>query len=433
MAVSRAKLLRPLQRNRVDIVRTAMVLGGGISGMQCAIDIARQGIKVYLVEHESELGGQLRNLDRLFPAGARATDLVETKKKEIEDLGIGVFLSQMPTRIEGFVGNFTVALGDEEIPAGAIVLATGGTAMNPAGRMGHGRLNNVITSSDFEKTLAADEAFDPEQHIVFVQCVGSREEDGYTGCSRFCCQVSLKQALEASRRGARTSIIHRDIRAFTRFGEDLYREARSAGIQFLRCDDPTRIRVEGNGDADSIVLFDDTLLSEVRVSCSLVVLAVPMLASGTTKATSEMLRVPLGKDGFFLEKHVKLGPLETNTEGIFLCGCSQYPKDIADSLAQASGVAAKVGALLSKSYVTLEPATAMVSKELCRACGTCVTLCEYHAPTLVKEDGWEYVVINEALCKGCGTCAAYCPSNAITAKHFTDDQIETMIDNLFTG
>jgi heterodisulfide reductase subunit A len=163
----------------------------------------------------------------------------------------------------------------------------------------------------------------------------------------------------------------------------------------------------------------------------LVVLAVPLVPSDTAKALAEMLRIPLGQDGFYLEKHVKLGPLETNTEGIFLCGCSQYPKDIPDSLAQASGVAAKVGALLSRSYVSLDPTTAMVRKELCRACGTCVAICEYNAPGIVEEEGEQYAVINEALCKGCGTCASHCPTGAIIARHFTDQQIESMIDILF--
>ena len=128
---------------------------------------------------------------------------------------------------------------------------------------------------------------------------------------------------------------------------------------------------------------------------------------------------------------MKLGPLETNTEGIFLCGCSQYPKDIPDSLAQASGVASKVGALLSKSYVSLDPTTATVRRELCRACGSCVAICEYKAPGIVEEDGEQFAVINEALCKGCGTCASHCPTGAIIARHFTDDQIESMIDILF--
>jgi heterodisulfide reductase subunit A len=340
-------------------------------------------------------------------------------------------VSQKCEAIDGFVGNFDVKLNGRDIKVGAIVLATGGMPRDPEGRTGHGKFSNIVTSEEFEEALMDTTAFEDAEHIVFIQCVGARESEGYTGCSRYCCQVTLKQAVEAAGKGAQVSVIHRDIRAFTRYGEDLYRQARLAGIRFVRTTDDRRIDISGDGRAESLTAFDQTLLSDIRLPSDIVVLAVPMVASGTTAEVGEMLRLPLGKDGFFLEKHVKLGPLETNTEGIFLCGCSQYPKDIPDSLAQASGVAAKVGALLARPYVTLEPATATVKQELCRACGRCVEICEYHAPELVEADGWQYAVINEALCKGCGTCASHCPTGAVVAKHYTDDQIETMIDVFF--
>ena len=431
MAVARASLLRPLQRKRVDVERSAMVIGGGVSGIQCAIDIARQGIKVHLIEKEPELGGELRHLDRLYPTGRSAQGVLEAKIAELEALPIEVMLSQKCEEVDGFVGNFDVKLNGRGITVGAIVLATGGMARDPEGRTGHGKFSNIVTSEKFEEALKDTTAFEQAEQVVFVQCVGARESEGYTGCSRYCCQVTLKQAVEAAGKGAQVSVIHRDIRAFTRYGEDLYRQARLAGVRFVRTTDDYQIEIGGDGRAESLTAFDATLLSDIRLPSDIVVLAVPMVASGTAAEMGEMLRVPLGKDGFFLEKHVKLGPLETNTGGIFLCGCAQYPKDIPDSLAQASGVAAKVGALLARPYVTLEPATAVVERELCRACGSCVEICEYHAPELVEEDGWQYAVINEALCKGCGTCASHCPTGAIVARHYTDDQIESMIDVFF--
>jgi heterodisulfide reductase subunit A len=431
MAVSRARLLKPLQRSRVNVTRSALVIGGGVAGMQCAIDMARLGIDVYLVEKDAELGGQLRHLDRLFPAGLQAREVLDSKIKEMEGLPVTVMTGRKVEAVEGFVGNFQVDVGDKDLSVGAIVLATGGAALEPVGRQGYGKFDNVITSLRFEDRLHDADGIKEGDRIAFIQCVGAREKEGYTGCSRYCCQVSLKQAVEARKRGARATIIHRDVRAFTRHGEGLYREARLAGVDFLRRTEDTDVRMSGNGSATTLTLSDATLLSDVSLECDTVVLAVPIVPSETAADVAEMLRVPLGKDGYFLERHVKLGPLETNTEGIFLCGCAQYPKDIPDSLAQASGVAAKVGALFSKSYVTLEPATAFVKKNLCRACGTCVEICEYHAPDLREEDGKEYVFINEALCKGCGTCASHCPTGAIVAKHFTDDQIESMIDILF--
>jgi heterodisulfide reductase subunit A len=431
MAAFRAMNLKPLQRKRVEIDRSALVVGGGISGIQCAIDIARQGLEVVLVEKEPELGGLLRDLDQLFPSGSSARELLKTKIDELESLPIAVMKGAAIESVDGFVGNFEVKIGDKEIRTGAIVLATGGITRDPGDRLGHDRFENVMTSSDFEKMLGETEKFDEGRQVVFVQCVGSRETEGYTGCSRYCCQVSLKQALEAVRRGAQATIIHRDVRSFTRYGEDLYREARDAGVNFIRRADDKEVDVRGNGRAETLGVFDTTLLEDLELDCDTVVLAVPLLPSDTTGPVGEMLRIPLGSDGFFLEKHIKLGPLETNTEGIFLCGCAQYPKDIPDSLAQASGVAAKVGALLSKPYVNLEPATAFVRRQLCRACGTCVEICEYHAPELKADETGEYVEINEALCKGCGTCASHCPTSAIVAKHYTDEQIESMIDILF--
>jgi heterodisulfide reductase subunit A len=431
MAVSRARLLRPLPRKTVEVDKSALVIGGGIAGIQCAIDTARQGIKTYLVEKSEGLGGQLKNLDRLFPSSQSADELLEAKLGELKKAGVEVMTSTELESVDGFVGNFEVKIGGRDLKVGALVLATGGEILDPEGRLGYGKFKNVITSNDFEKVLKETETFDGDKQIVFVQCVGSRQTEGYTGCSRYCCHVSLKQAGAAVKKGARAAIIHRDVRAFTRSGESLYREARRDGVRFLRRPDDRDVEVQGNGTAESVSVFDQTLLSDIKLDCDLVVLAVPLRASPTAAPLAEMLRIPLGADGFYLEKHVKLGPLETNTEGIFLCGCSQYPKDIPDSLAQASGVAAKIGALLSKGYVNLDPTTATVRKELCRACGTCVEICEYNAPNLVEKDGETYVEINEALCKGCGTCASHCPTGAIVARHFTDGQVEAMIDILF--
>jgi heterodisulfide reductase subunit A len=430
MAVSRVRRLKPLRRSRVDVTRSVMVVGGGISGIQCAIDLARQGFDTHLVEREPMLGGRLMDLEYLFPSGVKARDLLKAKVDELAGLPVTILTGCNIEAVDGFVGNFEVKLGDRELRVGAIVLATGGVALEPVGKHGYGQYTNVISSLQFEERLQ-NGGLPEGGHVVFIQCVGAREQEGYTGCSRYCCQVALKQALEATKRGAGATVVHRDVRAFTRHGEDLYREARLAGVRFLRRAEDAPIGMTGNDEVRSLTVSDTTLLAEVGLDCDLVVLAVPMLPSPTAERVADMLRVPLGKDGFFLERHVKLGPLETNTEGIFLCGCAQYPKDIPDSLAQASGVAAKVGALLSKPYVTLEPATAFVRRELCRACGTCVEICEYHAPNLAEEDGQQYAVINEALCKGCGTCASHCPSGAIVAKHYTDDQIASMIDALF--
>jgi heterodisulfide reductase subunit A len=424
MAVSRAHHLVPLERRVVPAEKSVLVLGGGISGIQCAMDLARQGLDVHLAERESSLGGKLRRLDRLFPTGRKAADLLDAKIAELKSLPVEIILDAELEAVEGFVGNFAVTIGGKDLRVGAIVLATGGDILEPEGRVGYGKHPGILTSMQFEERLADSTEFESPTNIAFIQCVGSREKEGYTGCSRYCCQVALKQADEAIKKGAEIAFIHRDVRSFTRHGEDLYHQVRLSGGRFIRRRHDGAIKVKDG----SLSVFDVDVGAEVEVPFDLAVLAVPMLPAGGTGRLAEKLRIPLGRDGFFLERHVKLGPLETNTEGIFLCGCASYPKDIPDSLSQASGVAAKVGALLCKGYVALEPATAVVSRSLCRACGTCVAICEYNAPDLVEEEGAAYALINEALCKGCGTCAAHCPTGAITARHYTDRQIDDMID-----
>ncbi len=432
MAVSRARNLVPLENRVVDAEKSVLVVGGGVSGMQCAIDLARMGLGVHLAERESHLGGRLRDLDTLFPGGAKASELLAAKIALLEALPVDVMTNAAIGKIEGFVGNFEVEVNDRNLKVGAIVLATGGRDLEPAGRYDYGRRSGIMTSTEFEKRLEETDSFDAARRIAFIQCVGSRETEGYTGCSRYCCQVALKQAQESLKKGADVTFIHRDVRSFTRRGEDLYKQVRLAGGRFLRRRQDGVITVRDGDPAGAsggvLTVFDEGIGAEVEVPFDFAVLAVPLTSAEGTGELAEKLRIPLGQDGFFLERHVKLGPLETNTEGIFLCGCASYPKDIPDSLAQASGVAAKVGTLLNKGYVALEPATAVVSRDLCRACGTCVAICEYHAPALVEEEDIAYAEINEALCKGCGTCAAHCPTGAITAKHYTDAQIEDMIE-----
>ncbi len=430
MAVSRARLLRPLQRKHVPVEQKALVVGAGIAGIEAAIAIAKLGIEVFLIEKLDRLGGKLLNLHDLFPFAKPAKELLKAKLTEIDKLPIEVITGATVESVDGFVGNFKVKVKGKDLKVGAIVIAVGGDVRIPEGGFCYGKHPNILTSLEFEDLLARN-GLPENSRVTFIQCVGARESDGYTGCSRFCCHVSLKQALDATKMRSRVTIVHRDVRSFSRYGEDLYAEARRAGVVFLRTDEHHMPRINLKNGSIEIETFDAGLSSQISLVTDYVVLAIPIVPAASARHLSEMLRVPLGSDGFFLEKHVKLGPLETNTEGIFICGCSQYPKDISDTLAQAAGVATKVGALLSRSYVELEPATASVDKNLCRACGTCIEICEYNAPNLVADGERVYVSINEALCKGCGTCASHCPADAITARHFTDEQITAMIEMLF--
>lgn len=427
MAVARARLLEPLQTKRVPVERAAVVVGGGIAGIEASTLLAKLGIKTTLIEKQDKLGGLLNHLAWLFPTGIHARDLLSKKIQQLERSGVEVLLNTEVKGLEGVVGNFKVRIDNRDIKAGAIVIATGGNIPCQDAKRRFYPAANVITSLELETLLTRNEP-KPGSRIGFIQCVGARERQGFQGCSRICCQTTIKQALKALERGANVTVFHHDIRSFARFAEEAYQEAREKGICFIRIPDNESLRIEPTPSTTVVRAFDQALLCEIRQEFDLVVLAVPILPSDTASRLAEIMRVPLGGDGFFLERHIKLAPLQTNTDGIFLCGCAQYPKGIGDCLAQAQGVVSKIAALLAKPYIELDPTTAVVSKHLCRGCGICVSICEYKAPSLVSEDQRSYATINEALCKGCGTCAAHCPSSAISARHFKDAQIIAMID-----
>jgi heterodisulfide reductase subunit A len=221
------------------------------------------------------------------------------------------------------------------------------------------------------------------------------------------------------------------MRTFSKQMEEQYRRARGMGVLFVRFDDEHAPRVVGDEQATRIKLFSPILNEELELPVDAVVLSVGMRPrEADTEHLHQLLKVPRSPDGFFMERHIKLGPVETNTEGIFLCGCAQGPKDIADSLAQAAGAAAKAAILVSQDRKKLDAVTCTVNEAWCRGCGRCVEICEFNAPMLIDRGGGVVVSqINEALCKGCGTCAARCPTGAIIANHFTDEQVESMIES----
>jgi heterodisulfide reductase subunit A len=271
------------------------------------------------------------------------------------------------------------------------------------------------------------------KRVSFILCVGSRDPNGFTGCSRYCCPTAIKQAIQLADQGIDTTIFYRDIRTISTGAEEMYREARGKGVLFVRIPPERKPEVMGNAKAGAVRCFDDLLGRELEVPADLVVLSVGMRPDKEETARfHEMLKTSVGLDGFFLERHPELGPVETAVEGVFLAGTVQGPKDIVDTVAQASAAAAKATVLLAHRSVKLDPAVSVVDETKCRACGSCVDICEFHAPQLVeKAPGIWCAEINASLCKGCGTCASWCPSGAITAKHFTDRQIYSMINAFF--
>jgi len=442
MGVARARHLEPLQQGDVPMTRAALVIGGGIAGIEAATDIAVQGFPVTLVEKTGRLGGRLAepNLKFMYPNMRPASEVLERKIARLQQSGARVLLNTEVEQITGFVGNFQATLSSKEVlPVGAIVLAAGADLYDPKGEYRYGEFSNVLTSQQLEQTFCASESpltVDGRKvkSAAFVLCVGSRDPQGFTGCSRYCCPTAIKQAIMLHRQGIDTTIFYRDIRTVSTGAEEMYREARGMGVLFVRIPTGEKPEVIGDQRAQAVRCHDDLLGRQVEVGVDLVVLSVGMRPQQPdTDKFHDMLKASVGLDGFFLERHPELAPVETAVDGVLLAGTVQGPKDAVDTVAQASAAAAKATVFLANDRIKLDAAVSIVDQERCRACGECVNICQFLAPKIVETaPGIFAAEINPSLCKGCGTCTSWCPSGAIQSQHFTDRQIHAMIDAFFT-
>ena len=442
MGVARARHLEQLQEGSAPMTRSALVIGGGIAGIQAATDLAVQGFPVALVEKSAHLGGRLAepNLMLLYPNMRPADEVLAEKIERLEASGARILLETEVENITGFVGSFEATLKgavDEVLPVGAVILAIGAELHDPGKEFRFDELANVVTSAELERSFVedADLGFGGgrPKSAAFVLCVGSREPEGFTGCSRYCCPTAIKQAMKLNERGIDTTVFYRDIRTISTGAEEMYREARGRGVLFVRVPPGHTPEIIGDDRVEAVRCYDELLDRQLEVPADLVVLSVGMRPrQPETDYFHEMLKASVGLDGFFLERHPELAPVETAVEGVLLAGTVQGPKDIVDSVAQASAAAAKAAVFLAHDQVRLDPAVAVVDPEICRGCGDCVDICQYHAPALAETDPGVFAAeINPSLCKGCGTCASWCPSGAIIAKHFTDRQVLAQIDAFF--
>ncbi len=444
MSVARARHLEPLDLTEVSIEKHVLIIGGGIAGIRAALDLDDLNMAVTLVESGPEPGGRSITLHGIFPAPVKPEHSMESILKSLEKSRVEVILNTRVKEITGFVGNFNIELentdtGDSLPPfkSGAIIVAIGSDLTTPGKQWRYGEAANVLTSMDLERLLEngdPDGLLKKSGQAVFIQCVGSRDKnDGYSGCSRYCCPTSVKQADALTEYGMDATVLYRDMRMVGQGAEEYYRDVRHKGVLFLRYDLKHPPQLKGKKKIESVSYFDTLMGKTITVPANLVVLAVGMVnESASAETLRTLLKIPRGSDGFFLERHPELGPVETCIDGVYVCGTIQGPKDIADTLVQASAAAGKAVELLSRETLYLEPVICEVDPNRCRACHRCVELCEYHAPGMVTQpDGRPVAEINRALCKGCGTCAVWCPTGAISASHFTDDQIGEMITALF--
>ncbi len=418
MAVEKARRLQPLAKVRQKVVRGVLVVGGGVAGMSAAAALADQGLETHLVERELQLGGIVRRLDHVSGIDLSAQEVLREKRRQVAQAGVQVHLGTEVEVVSGFVGNFHVTLTDgESLNVGGIVMATGATPFVPE-TLGYGKDARVITNLELEESIPDMEA----EKVTFLGCIGSRQGD--RGCSRYCCQSMIQQALRLRKQGKRVRVVSKDIRTYSRHAEELYEEAGRWGVQFFRISDekPTEEQVAWE---DGRLLLHDTLSDEdVAIPSDKLVLVVG-LDPPAAGAVEEQLKLAVGQDGFLLESHPKLGPMEAAVQGVYLAGSCQGPKDVGESISQGLGAAGKASVLLARDEVEMEPLTAIVDAEACTGCTLCAKVCPYSAIIAPLK---EPAVVVEAACTGCGTCAAACPVDAITMPGFTDEQILAQID-----
>jgi heterodisulfide reductase subunit A len=525
IAVAKVRLFRPLELIEVPVTNKALVLGGGIAGINAALDLAEMGFKVYLVEKKESIGGHMAQLDKTFPTldcsicieGPKMVDV--SRHANIEILSFADILS-----VEGCVGKFKVKVRKNsryiieenctgcgecrdvcpieypnewdmnmgvrraisapfnqavpliytinmdyciecykcvdacgarqaidfsrepeeiELEVGTVVVATGYDIFLPeqGNVYGYGEYSNVITSLEFERLILA--AGPTNGHVIrasdgkrpniiaLIQCVGSRDVNKYPYCSGFCCMYTLKHAIQLKEhygRDVEVYLFYMDMRTNFKGYEEFYLRAREMGVNFVR-GRISRI-FEDSETKNLIVRAEDTLLGEpIELEAEMVVLATAAEANKDAGEASRILNVTRGTDGFFMESHPKLKPIDTAVDGIFLAGACQGPKDIPYSVAQGSGAAARAATILSKPSVKVEPIVSVVDPEKCRnvrvKCAICASKCPYGA---IKVEAGEPAQVTAAMCHGCGTCVAECPSDAITQMHFTDAQIFAQIE-----
>jgi heterodisulfide reductase subunit A len=436
MGVAKARLLQPLEEIEMKVAPSALVIGGGIVGMEAALNLSNQGFDVHLVEKEPELGGTLRSINKLFPTNQEAVKLIKPLVEHVKSHPkIKTYLSSKVKQVTGFIGNFNVTLDskgkENQFTVGTIVVAVGAEPLKPTGQYGYGKMTNVLTQLELEGRMKKGEYLG--QNVVMINCVGARVPER-TYCSRICCMTAIKNAflIKESNPKAKVWILHRDLMTYGVDFENYYRKAMEAGVRFIRYSLERPPEVIGDKKVEKIKVYHELWRREIELPCDMLVLTTPLIPAEDNQNISKMLKVSLDEFGFLLEAHLKLRPVEFAMDGIYICGSARWPTDVTEGVSQAYAAASKAAGPLRMGYVKAEAINALVNEDECSGCGVCEVLCPFQAIELQPRDGKRVSHINEALCKGCGTCGAACPSGAIAMHHFTDEQILAQVEALFS-
>ncbi|HVP41526.1 MAG TPA: CoB--CoM heterodisulfide reductase iron-sulfur subunit A family protein [Candidatus Krumholzibacteriaceae bacterium] len=422
--VAKARLLKPLEKPLINVTQVGLVLGGGVSGMTAALELAKQGFEVHLVEKDKELGGHLRTLHYLLEGDNPKERLDALVNEVMSNKKIHVYLNAEVTDISGFVGNFTAQIRQDnevrEVEHGIVIVATGAVEYQPIEYL-YNKDPRVLTQHELEEEIA--EGNFKAKSVVMIQCVGARTEER-PNCARICCGQAIKNALKIKEVSPDTEVfvLYKDVRTYG-FREDYYRDAAEKGVLFINYDDQRKPAVTNENGQLRVKFWEPVLKEEIEIQPDLVVLSAATIPNPDNKRIAEMLKVPLIKEGFFLEAHMKLRPVDFATEGVFLCGMAHSPKFIDESIAQACAAAARATTILSKKTLEMEGIIASVDEDLCSSCRICESLCPYGAIEMKEKDVKLKAHVIEALCKGCGVCGTACPTKAITLGHFTNEEI----------
>jgi heterodisulfide reductase subunit A len=433
MAVARSRLLQSLKEPVVEVTKKGLVIGGGLSGMRAALELARQGFDCALVERETELGGNLRHIYTTIDGNDPQALLRNTVKQVMENPRIQVFTRAELKNLNGYVGNFKSTIStngsEKEFEHGVVIVAVGAKESAPTDYL-YGEDRRVITQKELEEKIAHQwEEIHRTRNIVMIQCVGSRTPER-PNCSRICCSVAIKNALKIKEKNpdAKVTVLYRDIRTYGLM-ERYYTQARSEGIEFIQYELDAKPDLNVDGGVLQLKVKDRILGEEVILQPDLVVLA-SAIVPYENEALAKMLKVPLTADGFFLEAHMKLRPVDFATDGIFLAGLAHFPKTISESISQADAAAARATASIAKGYVSVLPTISEVDQTRCVGCGLCELLCPFSAIRVVETEKGSKAETIAASCKGCGICASSCPQKAATVHHFSDEQLSAQIEAL---
>ena len=432
MAVAKAQYLKPLKPGQLSVNHQALIIGGGLAGMTAALSLADQGFASFIIEKEDRLGGNYNHLYKTLEGLDARAHLNRLLEKVYKNPLITVATGAQIVKIDGFIGNYKTTLkvkeGEKVFEHGVVIVATGAYENKPKEYL-YGQNAKVKTQRELETLIyEKDSKLAAVKNIVMIQCVGSRDKER-PYCSRYCCSEAVKNALElkAADPSRDITIIYRDIRTFA-FKEDYYKKAREENIKFISYEEDRKPEVVASGDKVEVKIFDPILNEAVVLPADVVALSVGVVPNPENAAIGQMLKVPTNQDGFFLEAHVKLRPVDFQTDGVFMCGMAHSPKFSDESITQANAAVSRACTILTLDFIEAEGKTAYVNKERCSACGLCEINCPYSAIQVNVTEGCAEV--NAVLCKGCGICTASCRMNAVDLNGFNNEEVLAQIYNI---